>query len=66
MELNRCKDKGTVTYNVGLCLAVMARREATLTALGGRGLQVRRETTGSHCVCVCGVWKEKTLYVRRE
>ena len=41
-----------VTYDVGLGLAVVTRSEATLTALGGGGLQVRRKSATSHCVCV--------------
>jgi hypothetical protein len=53
-------DKGQ-TYNVGLRLAMMARREATLTALGGRGLQVRWESATSHCVYVCEVNERDTL-----
>lgn len=40
------------TYHVGLRLAVMARRKATLTALGGGRLQVRGKSATGHCVCV--------------
>jgi hypothetical protein len=46
-----CCEKGS-TYNVGLCLAVVTGREATLTALSGGRLQVRRKSATGHCVCV--------------
>jgi hypothetical protein len=41
-----------MTYDVGLRLAVVTRREATLTALSGGGLEVRRKSATSHCVYV--------------
>ena len=46
-----CRRK-RVTYNVRLGLAVVTGSETTLTALSGGGLQVRRKSATSHCVCV--------------
>lgn len=48
---------GELTYDMGLRLAVMALRvEAALTlAFSGRGLEVRRNCAGGHCVYMVGL-----------
>jgi hypothetical protein len=49
------------TYNVGLRLAMVTGSEATLTALGGGRLQVRRKSATGHCVCGLRVKGKDTL-----